>query len=214
MIPTHVIRDPQSPSEERFNFLTHGFALVLSLIGLGALLVLAGQRDLSTLAACAVYGISLIILFATSTFYHACALGSVKSTARILDHCAIPILIAGSYTPLMVLALGHDWRGWSVLLAVWAMAAYGIRHKFTSSDPFGAASVVLCLVMGWLVVLVWHPLVACAPGAAGWLVAGGVAYTAGVPFYAWSKLPYNHGIWHLFVMAGAACHYVAVLKLL
>lgn len=204
----------QTPREELVNWLTHGFGLALSLVGLGALLVLSAPLGFRALIVCLVYGLSLITLFATSTFYHACPPGAWKQKARVLDHCAIPVLIAGSYTPLMALGLG-GWRGWGVLLAVWCLAFIGIRHKLVSSNPFGAASVLLCLLMGWLVVLVWQPLISSlAPAAFAWLVAGGVAYTAGVPVYAWRNLPYGHCLWHGFVLAGAGCHYVAVVHVL
>lgn len=214
MVPAHIIRNPQSPREEIFNWLSHGIALVLSLIGLGALLVLGGQQGWSSALACAVYGASLVALFGASTFYHASAHGPRKQFGRMLDHCAIFLLISGTYTPLMTLALG-GWKGWAVLVAVWLMGAYGIYHKMTAKDPFGPVGVVLCLLMGWLLMLVWNPMVACAPVATKWLLAGGAAYTLGVPFYGfWRNLPYNHGIWHLFVMAGAGCHYVAVLHVI
>lgn len=214
MMPHPPIRDPQTPSEEKFNLLTHGLGLVLSLFGATFLVNQAHQHGFGTWLVCAIYATSLITLFASSTFYHACGLGALKAKARLFDHCAILFLIAGSYTPLMVLSLG-GWKGWTVLGAVWILAALGIRHKFTSRDPFGVASVVLCLVMGWLVMLVWRPLTAnLDPTTSSWLISGGLAYTAGVPFYAWRNLPYNHGVWHLFVLAGAACHYVAVYRVL
>ena len=206
------IRDPQTPGEERFNLLTHGLGLVLSLLGAVFLIKEANPNGLLSTLTSTIYVSSLVTLFASSTFYHACGLGTLKAKARMLDHCAILFLIAGSYTPLMALSLG-GWRGWSVLCAVWILAVVGVRHKFTSRDPFGVASVLLCLLMGWLAVLVWRPLTAALdPSALSWLVAGGIAYTAGVPFYAWRNLPYNHGVWHLFVLLGAACHYITIFK--
>lgn len=204
----------QTPQEEIINWLTHGFGLALSLVGLGALLVLSAPQGIWTLTVCLIYGLSLVTLFGVSTFYHASPLGHMKKKARVLDHCAIPVLIAGSYTPFMALGLG-GWKGWGILFAVWCLAVVGIRHKLVSSNPFGAASVVLCLLMGWLVVLVWQPLISSlAPSALAWLVAGGLAYTAGVPFYAWRSLPYGHCIWHCFVLAGAGCHYIGVVNVL
>lgn len=131
-----------------------------------------------------------------------------------MDHCSIYLLIAGSYTPFMVLALG-GWKGWGLLGVIWALAAFGIHFKCTSARPFGVHSVMLYLLMGWLVMLVYHPLMEHLTGlAGGWLVAGGVAYTVGVPFYAWQSLRHSHGIWHLFVLLGAFCHYVAVFLLM
>jgi hemolysin III len=212
MIVQQKIRDPQTPQEERVNWLTHGLGLVLSLIGLGALLALTAPRGPASLFAGGVYGASLVLMFAVSTFYHACTHGPVKCAARMIDHCAILMLIAGSYTPFMLLGLG-GWKGWTIMTVVWMLAVAGIHHKFTSSDPFGPGSVALCLVMGFLVMAVWPWLTSSiAPTAVAWLVAGGAAYVLGIPFYAWRDLPYNHGIWHIFSLAGAGCHYVAVLQ--
>ena len=214
MVTEFPVVIPQSPQEERFNTLTHGLGTALSLVGLGAMLVLAAPHGPVAVFVCLLYGLCLVTMFATSTVYHALSQGPRKCLARKLDHCCILVLIAGSYAPFMMLALGGV-KGWGVLLAVWALAIAGIRHKFVSKNPFGAASVILCLLMGWLILAVWKPLVMClAPSALWWLVAGGIGYTAGVPFYAWRGLPYGHGIWHLFVLAGAGCHYVSVLQVL
>ena len=212
--PSVATYNLQTQQEEKVNAVTHGAATVLSLVATVALLGMAADAGAAALAACLIYGASLVGLFAASTFYHACPATPLKKVARTLDHAAILVLIAGTYTPLMVLGLG-DWRGWSVLAAVWVCAALGIRHKFTGSTPYGSGAVALCLLMGWLVVMVWNPLVASVGTAAvSWLVAGGVTYSLGVPFYAWNSLPYNHGIWHLFVIGGAVCHYISILMIL
>lgn len=205
--------DLQTPDEERINWLTHGVGFLFSLFGLGVLISAGSGRGAGGLVACAVYGVSLAVLFGVSTFYHACTRPAWKQVARALDHSAILLLIAGTYTPFMSLALG-GWKGWTVLSVVWLLAVVGILHKFTSPNPYGARSVVLCLIMGWLVVLVWQPLALClTPAALTWLVLGGVTYTLGVPFYAWHAMPYSHAVWHLFVLAGAACHFHAVLEI-
>ncbi len=205
--------DLQTHDEETVNWVTHGVGFLLSLVGFGALLAYGSQRGTGSLVACAVYGVSLALLFGCSTFYHACSRPTWKIAARTFDHCAILVLIAGTYTPFMSLALG-GWKGWTVLTAIWLLAVGGIIHKLKSSNPFGAASVVLCLIMGWLIMLVWKPLVLClAPAALTWLVIGGIVYTVGVPFYAWRAMPYSHGVWHLFVLGGAVCHYKAVLEI-
>ncbi len=201
----------QSHKEERLNVLTHGLGFLLSLLGLGLLLTATKDQGPGVRMVCWLYGLSLVQLFGVSTFYHACPSVQLKKKARILDHCAIYILIAGSYTPFMAITL-NDWRGWAVLGAVWTLAILGVRYKLTSDSPFGAGSLVLYLCMGWLILLVWQPLVASLTGwGLGWLVAGGVIYSLGVPFYAWTSLKYSHSIWHLFVLAGAACQYVSVL---
>ena len=201
----------QHPEEERLNRITHGLGLVLSLIGLGALCSAGTTRSIGVMAVCLVYGLSLVQLFAVSTLYHHQPTSLAKSRLRILDHCAIYVLIAGSYTPFLILSLG-GWKGWSLLIGVWLLAFFGIRYKLVHPNPFGAWSVVLYLAMGWSVLLVLPSLFAVlSAGAQFWLVAGGVAYTLGGPFYAWQSLRYSHGIWHLFVLMGAAFHYLAVL---
>ena len=205
--------DLQTAEEEKFNALTHGVAALLSLIGIVLLLLAVKEGGAGHVGACLIYGASLVGLFAASTFYHACPTVTLKAKARAVDHCAIFVLIAGTYTPLVVMGLA-DWRGWAVLSVVWLCALFGICHKLKGTNPYGAGPVVLCLLMGWMVVLVWTPMVAGIGAAAvGWLIAGGLTYSLGVPFYAWNSLPYNHGIWHLFVMGGAACHYVSILKI-
>jgi hemolysin III len=201
----------QSPEEEHLNLITHALGLVLSLVGLGVLMTVGAPRGLAALAVAVVYGLSLAQLFAVSSFYHYCETSLLKVRCRILDHCAIYLLIAGSYTPFMAISLG-GWRGWGVLVAVWTMAILGIRYKFCHPNPFGFRSVISYLAMGWLVLLVLPQLTtALSGGALNWLVAGGVAYTLGVPFYAWQGLKYSHAVWHLFVLAGAACHFFAIV---
>jgi hemolysin III len=201
----------QSPAEESFNVLTHALGLLLSLIGLGVLVTIGIPQGLGSLAVALVYGLALTQLFAISTLYHFHGTSLTKMRYRIWDHCAIFILIAGSYTPFMTLSLG-GWRGWGMLLLVWSLAAGGIRYKCRHPNPFGAVSVLFYLGMGWCVLLVLPQLIAAlSTGALAWLVAGGVAYTLGVPFYAWQSLPYSHGVWHIFVLLGAACHYCAVV---
>ncbi len=213
VLSSQGLYDLQSKDEEKVNALTHGAAALLSLIGIAILIFTVREGGAGHVGACLVYGASLVGLFAASTFYHACPSVSLKAKARVMDHCAIFFLIAGTYTPLIVMGLA-DWRGWAVLMVVWVCASLGIRHKLTGSNPYGAGPVVLCLLMGWMVVLVWTPMVAgLGSTAVLWLIAGGVMYSLGVPFYAWNSLPYNHGIWHLFVIGGAACHYVSILKI-
>lgn len=203
----------QSPEEEILNLFTHGLGLVLSLFGIVFLLKLATTAGPLAYLVAIIYGLSLVQLFGLSTFYHAVRELGLKKRARILDHCSIYLLIAGSYTPFMALALG-GWSGWGLLLVVWGLAGYGIYYKNTHPNPFGVRSVLLYLFMGWLVALVFQPLTQCLSAwGMRWLVAGGLAYTFGILFYAWQQLRYSHGIWHLFVLAGAAGHYFAVITL-
>lgn len=199
-------------AEELANTITHGIGLALSIAGFVVLLVLAAVRGSPRhIVSCAVYGATLVCLYAASTLYHGIPSPRRKRALRIFDHCAIYLLIAGTYTPFLLVNLRGGW-GWSLLGIVWGFAMAGIVFKFGFVDHFPFLSTVIYLLMGWLAVIALKPLLAAVP-ASGllWLLAGGLLYTLGVVFYAWKRLPYNHVIWHLFVLAGSTCHYVAVL---
>lgn len=200
----------QTAREERLNLLTHALALVFSLLLLPGLLRAAHQSGWLALGCALVFGLSQVFLFAISSLYHSRPHSPFKVLARRLDHCAIYLLIAGSYTPFMLLGLG-GLKGWGLLLGIWLVAVFGIRYKLTSAQPYGVHSVLSYLLLGWAVLLVRDPLLlALSSEAKLGLFAGGVFYTAGVPFYAWQSLRHSHAIWHLFVMAGVACHHWAV----
>ena len=185
----------------------------MSLIAFAVLTVLGFQNGFLALFTGTVYGLSLVQLFAISTIYHSAKTGELKRKLRLLDHCSIYVLIAGSYTPFMLLGLG-DWRGVVMTILIWGLALYGIRFKCTHANPFGIRSVLLYLVMGWMVMLVYKPLRLCLTPAAGtWLLGGGLIYTGGILFYAWQNLRQSHAMWHLFVLGGAFCHFVAALSL-
>jgi len=199
-------------AEELANTVTHGIGLALSIAGFVVLLVLAAVRGSSRhIVSCAIYGATLVCLYAASTLYHGIPSPRRKRALRIFDHCAIYLLIAGTYTPFLLVNLRGGW-GWSLLGIVWGFAMAGIVFKFRFVDHFPFLSTVIYLLMGWLAVIALKPLLAAVP-ASGllWLLAGGLLYTLGVVFYGWKRLPYNHVIWHLFVLAGSTCHYVAVL---
>ncbi|MCL6642006.1 MAG: hemolysin III family protein, partial [Candidatus Bipolaricaulota bacterium] len=165
------------------------------------------------LASFAVFGAMLIALYSISTLYHSLR-GRAKSVLRKLDHCAIYLLIAGTYTPFTLVTLRGP-LGWTLFALVWALAAGGIVQELWFARGARVASLVLYLLMGWLCVIAGHELLVRVP-AEGlfWLALGGLLYTVGVLFYAWRKLPYGHTIWHLFVLGGSICHYLAVLSLL
>lgn len=204
----------QSLGEEIANAVSHGGALLLSLAALPVLIVDAVQRDLggSSIVGATVFGTALVLLYLSSSMYHALPAGTAKRVFRILDHAAIYLMIAGTYTPFTLGVLAGTW-GWTLFGIVWGLACAGVVLKAMGGARFATASLVLYLVMGWMVVIAAEPMLALMPEAGlYWLLAGGVAYTLGVPFFALdNRVPYAHFIWHLFVVAGSACHFVAVL---
>jgi hemolysin III len=200
-------------AEEIANSVTHGIGLVLSVAGFAVLLVLAILRGTAWhIVACSIYGASLICLYAASTLYHAALSARLKRGLKIFDHSAIYLLIAGTYTPFLLLNLRGPW-GWSLFGVVWGLAFAGVLLKLWFVGHFGRVSTGAYVAMGWLVIVAAKPVIAHVPSATlVWLVAGGLLYSAGVVFYAWKRLPYNHAVWHLFVLAGSTCHYFAVLR--
>lgn len=198
--------------EELANSITHGIGLALSVAGFVVLLVLAALRGSALhIVSCGVYGATLVCLYTASTLYHSARSPRLKRVLKILDHSAIYLLIAGTYTPFTLVLLRAAW-GWTLFGLIWTLALLGILFKVWFVDHFKIASATLYLAMGWLVVIALKPVLALVPaGALLWLLAGGVSYTAGVGFYASRKLPYAHAIWHVFVLAGSICHYFAIL---
>ncbi len=198
--------------EELANSVTHGIGLVFSLVGFIFLLVLAVMRGSAWhITGCAIYGSTLVCLYTASTLYHGIQSPHLKRALKVFDHSAIYLLIAGTYTPFLLVNLRGGW-GWTLLSIVWTLAVAGIIFKFWFVDYFPILSTVVYLLMGWLALIAVKPLFGLVPtGGLIWLMAGGLAYTVGVVFYAWKRIPYNHVIWHAFVMTGSACHYFAVL---
>ena len=214
-ISTTTASSPWPPrAEEIANSLTHGAGLLASLIALPILLMSTtrGRGDGWHLTGSIVYGVSLILLYAASAFYHALDAGRPKELLRVLDHSAIYLLIAGSYTPFMLGALRGPW-GWSMLAIIWTLALVGIVGKCTIGFRFPWLSTALYLGMGWLIVIAARPLTANVPSAGlAWLLAGGLCYTGGVVFYARDqRIRFGHALWHVCVLGGSVCHYVAVL---
>lgn len=199
--------------EEVANAITHGFGLVLSLIGFVVLVALAVTRSGGWMVAgCIVYGFSLVVLYAASTMYHSTTSALLKKRLQIADHCGIYLLIAGSYTPFGLIiinwALGRD-----LLIAIWVFALVGIFTKLLMRDRWPAVSVVSYLVMGWIGIVAIQPLLdAIGFSAIVLVVAGGIAYSLGVIFFAWNRIPHNHAIFHVFILAGSILHYIAVVK--
>ena len=197
--------------EELANSITHGIGFLLSVAGLVVLVVSASmQGDPYRVVSYSIYGASLVILYLASTFYHSFHAPRLKHYLRILDHCAIYLLIAGTYTPFALLNLRGP-VGWTMFGTIWGLAVIGIILKFWHVAKFPILTPLIYIAMGWIVVFAMKPtLAAVAPGGIGLLVAGGVTYTVGVIFYALEKMPYNHAIWHLFVMTASALHFFAI----
>ncbi len=194
--------------EEVANAVTHGIGTLLSIAGLTLLVTLAAlEHDPLRVASFAVYGTSLVLLHLSSTLYHAFPPSRVKRIFRVLDHSSIYLLIAGTYTPFLTIGL----HNMPLLWVVWGLAGAGILFKIAFTGRFGKLSVLTYVGMGWLVVIVLRDLLVDIPfGGVVLLIAGGLAYTIGIAFYAWRNLPYHHAIWHLFVLGGSACHFFAI----
>lgn len=200
----------QTPFEERLNTATHALGILLGIVALVLLVVYNTSKTPWSLFSSVVYGITIIILFSASTAYHWVQSEKPKHYFRILDHISIYLLIAGTYTPVTLIALEPS-KGWLLFWLVWGIAAFGVIIKLFFTGRFEVLSVLLYLVMGWLVVFDFTALSnTIGPYGVLWLFAGGLAYTLGIVFYAIERIPYNHVIWHLFVLAGAICHFFMV----
>lgn len=197
---------------ERFNSITHLVGALLALAG-GVLLIVLGVRsgDPWRIVSFSIYGAMLLSLYLVSTLYHNAA-GRSKDVLRKFDHCAIYLLIAGSYTPFALVTLRGPW-GWSLFGTVWGLALLGVLQEIWLARGARILSLVIYLLMGWLAIVAVVPLIdALSWNGFLWLAAGGLLYTLGIAFYATDhKLRHGHGVWHLFVLAGSACHYFAVL---
>jgi hemolysin III len=198
--------------EELANGVTHGVGGVLAVAGLTVLVTLAALRGTAWhVVGCSIFGATLVLLYVVSTLYHSVPAPRAKALLRALDHSAIFLLIAGTYTPFALVNLRGPW-GWSLLGLVWGLAVLGIVLRVTMGRRSEKAAVGLYIAMGWCAVVAVKPLLAAvAPGGLALILAGGLAYTGGVAFYAWRRLPYHHAIWHLFVLAGSTLHYFAIL---
>lgn len=203
----------QSQGEEIANSISHGIGLVAALVATPFLIMHAVQHgDTGFIVGASLFAATMVMLYLASTLYHALPQGKAKSVFKIIEHSAIFLLIAGTYTPFTLGVLHGAW-GWTLLGIVWSLAAIGVVLKAFDKMHNPILSTSLYLLMGWLILIAIYPLYTRIP-ASGllWLVAGGVAYTIGVFFFATdSRIRYGHFIWHLFVMAGTTCHYFAVL---
>lgn len=200
-----------SHDEEVASLVTHAVGVLLSIIALVFMLFVA-RGDVVQLIAATVFGLTLILLYLSSTLYHFFTSVKWKAWFQTLDHICIYLLIAGSYTPVALITLRGTW-GWSILAVVWSLALVGVLVKlFVKGRKDHWISTTLYLAMGWLVLVALKPLAsAISPAGMGWLVAGGLSYSLGIVFFVWRSLPFNHAIWHLFVLGGSACHVMAMI---
>lgn len=201
-----------SLKEEIANSVTHGLGALLSVCGLVVLIRFSSvYGDSWHITASSIFGATLILLYLASTLYHSITLPQARKILRLIDHSAIYLLIAGTYTPFLLINLRGDW-GWTLLGLIWGIALVGVFLNITPLGRVRGLSLGLYLIMGWIILIAIKPLLAnLDPGGVRLLVGGGLAYTGGVIFYGWKSLPFNHAIWHLFVLAGSACHFFAVL---
>ena len=198
--------------EEIANSVTHGIGLVMSLAGFAALVALAFARGgVWHIAGCAVYGATLVALYAASTLYHSVQKPRLKNIFLVADQVAIYLLIAGTYTPFMLVNLRGFW-GWTLLTSVWTLAICGIVCRIALDERSKGITVGLYVAVAWIAIIAVKPIFTTIPlGGLAWIGAGGFSYMTGLIFFTWRRLPFHHTIWHLFVMAGSACHYFAVM---
>jgi len=198
--------------DELASSVVHGIGIVLSVAGLATLVAFSAiHGDVRAIVSSAVFGTALILLYTASTLYHSIPGETAKRVLRTLDHIAIFLLIAGTYTPFTLLALPGAW-GWSLFAAIWTLAAVGSALELGWLKRYRKFAVLLYVAMGWIGLVAFRPLAdSLATGGLALLIGGGVAYTLGVPFYLARKLPYHHTVWHVFVLAGSVLHFLAVL---
>lgn len=205
----------QSLAEEIANAVTHGIGAGLSIAGLVVAVVVAVQRgDRYSVIGASIFGVTLVLLYLASTLFHAFQRETVKVRVRrffhILDHIGIGFLIAGTYTPFALKLRGSG--GWTVLIIIWSLAVIVSIIKAFNTGRFNGMTALAYVVMGWMGIFMFRELTAnLGMGPVPWLFLGGVAYTMGVVPFLWERLPFNHAIWHLFVIAGSVCHYFAIL---
>ncbi len=198
--------------EEDLNVLSHGLGVLLSVAGLSWMLFVSiSASDPWRIVGSAIYGATLILLFLSSTVYHAKHASEERELYRLLDHCAIYLLIAGTYTPFLLIAMRSN-TGWWLFGTIWALATAGIVKKLWFGHRFPKIALASYLAMGWLIVVA-APQLAAAIGPDGmkWLIAGGICYSVGAVFYALDRIPFNHAVWHLLVLAGGVCHFLSVI---
>jgi len=200
-----------SPKEELWNVITHGFGLLLAIAGLVLLVVHSSlYEDAWHIVSFSVYGSSMVVLYAASTFFHASKPGKLRKRLNVFDHASIFFLIAGTYTPFTLVTLRGGW-GWSIFGVVWGLAIAGIILKLFYTGRFEKLSTAIYVILGWLIIIAIKPLINHFPlEGLFWLGLGGISYSIGAGFFLWHKLPFNHAIFHVFVLIGSISHFIAV----
>jgi len=212
MVQTLALGNPQTTGEEIANSLSHGIGLLAAMAAVPVLVLAAIQRgDAPGIVGASVFGTTMVLMYLTSTLYHTWPRSRAKRVFQVLDHGAIFLLIAGTYTPFALGVLSGAW-GWTLLGLEWGLAIFGVVLKVFCGVRYPRLSTCLYLAMGWLVLIAVRPLSLSMPmWGLFWLVTGGIAYTVGVACYAAKSVRYSHFVWHLFVMVGTGCHFIAVL---
>jgi len=197
--------------DEIASALTHGLGAVAALAGGAVLITLAAlYGDAWQLGASIVFGISLLLLYVASTLYHSIQHPVAKARLKVFDHCAIYLLIAGTYTPFTLISLRGPW-GWGLFIAIWTLAVFGVVFKLFYTGRFKLLSTAIYIAMGWLVIVAIKPMLIALDGwTLGWLLLGGLFYTLGTYFYHRESIRFSHAIWHMFVIGGSVCHFIAV----
>ncbi len=200
-----------SRREEYANIATHALGVALSIAALVVMVVYAARHgDPYHIVSVSIFGATLILLYLGSTLYHAMTHEKAKHVFRVIDHSCIYLLIAGSYTPFTLVTLRGNW-GWTLFGVTWGLALAGVVFKIFFTKRFNVLSVATYIALGWLIVIAAKPVVTSVPtGGLGLLAAGGLFYTGGVVFYLWRRIPFHHAIWHVMVMGGSFCHFLAV----
>ncbi|MBT8092111.1 MAG: hemolysin III family protein [Gammaproteobacteria bacterium] len=212
VVSKQPVKSEYSALEEVLHAATHGAGVLLSIVGLSWMLYLSiSAADPWRIVSSSIYGATLIALFLASTMYHGLHRSRHRDLFKLLDHCAIYLLIAGTYTPFLLVAMRTN-TGWWLFGTIWALATAGIIKKLWFRHRFPKVALASYLAMGWLVVIA-APQVAAAIGPDGmaWLIAGGLCYTLGAIFYVADRLPFNHAVWHVFVLGGGVCHFLGIV---
>jgi hemolysin III len=211
-VSQHEGQDGYTPREEFAHALSHGIGFIAAAVGLVALIYASSTRGTSShVIGVSIFGSTLLLLYGASTLYHAMPESPAKDVLQKLDHVAIYLLIAGTYTPFLLVKV-HGPSGWILLTLIWTLAVVGIALELIRNSPTRRTSVALYLGMGWLAVFALEPLIqTLEPSGLILLVLGGLTYSVGVIFYKWNRLPYNHAVWHGFVLGGSAFHFASIL---